>query len=64
MSIGSFIGYLPGAFMYAVYGGILDKVEGIAGYRIVFIVMASFAVVGCLLSMYILNTIKKQKVEN
>ena len=22
MSMGSFIGYLPGAFMYAVYGGI------------------------------------------
>ena len=63
MSIGSFIGYLPGAFMYAVYGGILDKVEGIAGYRIVFTVMACFAVVGCLLSIYILNVIKKQKAE-
>lgn len=29
MSIGSFVGYLPGAFMYAVYGGILDKVPGV-----------------------------------
>ena len=61
MSIGSFVGYLPGAFMYAVYGGILDKFEGMAGYRIVFIVMACFAVVGFLLSAYILNVIKKQK---
>lgn len=61
MSIGSFVGYLPGAFMYAIYGGILDKVPGVAGYRIVFLVMAAFAVVGCLLSMYILKTIKKQR---
>ena len=63
MSIGSFVGYLPGAFMYAVYGGILDKFEGMAGYRIVFIVMACFAVVGFLLSAYILRVIKKQKAE-
>ena len=63
MSIGSFVGYLPGAFMYAVYGGILDKFEGMAGYRIVFIVMACFAVIGFLLSAYILRVIKNQKAE-
>lgn len=61
MSIGSFVGYLPGAFMYAVYGAILDHAEGLAGYRIVFFVMAAFAVVGFFLSAYILRTIKKQK---
>lgn len=64
MSIGSFVGYLPGAFMYAVYGGILDKVPGVTGYRIVFTVMACFAVVGCLLSLYILRVIKKQRAES
>lgn len=64
MSIGSFIGYLPGAFMYAVYGGILDKFDGLAGYRIVYIVMAVFAAGGFLLSTYILKTIKKAKKEN
>ena len=63
MSIGSFVGYLPGAFMYAVYGGILDKFEGMAGYRIVFIVMSCFAVIGFLLSAYILRVIKNQKAE-
>lgn len=63
MSMGSFIGYLPGAFMYAVYGGILDKFDGIAGYRIVFIIMAAFALGGILLSTFILGTIKKQKKE-
>ena len=46
MSIGSFVGYLPGAFMYAVYGAIMDHYEGLAGYRIVFITMAVFAVIG------------------
>ena len=61
MSIGSFVGYLPGAFMYAVYGAILDNFEGMSGYRIVFIIMAVFAVVGFFLSSYILRVIKNQK---
>lgn len=61
MSMGSFIGYLPGAFMYAVYGGILDKFDGLTGYRIVYIIMAAFAAGGFLLSTYILSTIKKSK---
>ncbi len=61
MSMGSFIGYLPGAFMYAVYGGILDKFDGLAGYRIVYIIMAVFAAGGFLLSTYILKTIRHSK---
>lgn len=60
MSIGSFVGYLPGAFMYAVYGAILDHYEGLAGYRIVFITMTVFAVIGFFLSTYILKVIKKE----
>ncbi|MGN0295267.1 MAG: nitrate/nitrite transporter [Lachnospiraceae bacterium] len=63
MSIGSFIGYLPGAFMYAIYGNILDRFEGLAGYRIVFIMMAVFAVLGFLMSCYIVKTINKEKAE-
>ena len=47
--------------MYAVYGGILDKFDGLAGYRIVYIIMAAFAAGGFLLSTYILKTIKKDK---
>lgn len=61
MSLGSFVGYLPGAFMYAVFGSILDHFSGITGYRIVFAVMAVFAVGGIFLSTYILKTIGKQK---
>lgn len=60
MSLGSFIGYLPGAFMYAVYGGILDHIPGLAGYRVVFFVMAAFAVLGFLLSSYTFRLIRKE----
>ena len=61
MSMGAFIGYLPGAFMYAIYGGILDRYVGLAGYRIVFIIMACFAAGGFLLSTYILSRNKRLK---
>lgn len=60
MSLGSFIGYLPGAFMYAVYGGILDKIPGLAGYRVVFFVMAAFAVLGFVLSSYTFRVVQKE----
>ena len=64
MAMGSFIGYLPGSFMYAVYGGILDKFEGLFGYRIVYLMMAAFAAGGFVLSTYIIRTIKKDKQKN
>lgn len=60
MSMGSFIGYLPGAFMYAVYGGILDMHPGLSGYRIIFLTMAFFALCGLLLSSYTLGSIRKK----
>lgn len=46
--------------MYAIYGAVLDHFEGMSGYRIVFIIMAVFAVIGFFLSGYILRTIKRQ----
>lgn len=61
MSIGSFIGYLPGAFMYAVYGNILDRFSGLTGYRIIFLMMAVFGVCGFLLSTYITGIVKKER---
>lgn len=64
MAMGSFIGYLPGSFMYAVYSGILDKFEGLFGYRIVYLMMAAFAAGGFVLSTYIISTIKKDKQKN
>ena len=53
-----------GSFMYAVYGGILDKFEGLFGYRIVYLMMAAFAAGGFVLSTYIISTIKKDKQKN
>ena len=64
MSLGSFIGYLPGAFLYSIYGSILDHNPGISGYRIVFLIMAVFAGAGFLLSSYILSVIGKDKAIN
>lgn len=58
MSLGAFIGYLPGAFLYTVYGNILDTNPGMAGYKIVFILMTTFAVLGFILSSYLLRSIK------
>ena len=58
MSMAYFIGYLPGAFMYAVYGSILDSHQGIDGYQIVFTVMTVFTILGVLLSTYITHRIK------
>lgn len=64
MSLGAFIGYLPGAFLYTIYGNVLDNNPGIAGYKIVFLIMAAFAVVGFFLSNYILSTIKKEQANS
>ena len=61
MSLGAFIGYLPGAFLYTVYGTILDRNPGLGGYRIVFLMMAVFAAAGFFLSSYILTVISRQK---
>lgn len=63
MSLGAFVGYLPGAFMYSVYGNILDRNPGMGGYRIVFLLMAVFAAAGFFLSSYIIGIIHKQDSE-
>lgn len=61
MSIGSFIGYAPGMFCFSLYGSILDKYPGLAGYRIVFMMMIGFAVLGLIVSTVLVNVIKKNK---
>lgn len=65
MSIGSFIGYAPGMFCYSLYGSILDKIQGLQGYRMVFALMIVFAVLGVIVSTLLINSIKKNsnKVE-
>ena len=64
MSLGSFIGYLPGAFMGIVYGHQLDVHPGVSGYRNVFIMMLVLAAVGFVISSVLVHVIhKKQAVK-
>ena len=61
MSIGSFIGYAPGMFAYSLYGSVLDHNPGLEGYRMVFMMMIGFAVLGVIVSTLLINAIKKNK---
>lgn len=58
MSLGAFIGYLPGAFLYTVYGSILDGNPGMAGYKWVMLCMAAFAVAGFGICSYLRRAIR------
>ncbi len=60
MSIGSFVGYAPAMFCYTLYGSMLDKFPGMTGYRIVFMIMAGFSVMGFFISNVLVRMIKKQ----
>lgn len=61
MAIGSFVGYAPAMFCYSLYGNLLDKYPGFLGYRLVFIVMACFAVLGLLITSYLVKMINDKK---
>lgn len=63
MGLGSFIGYLPGAFMGTIYGSRLDADPGVGGYKTVFIIMACISVAGFFISMLLINAIKKKQAE-
>ena len=62
MALGSFVGYAPAMFCYSLYGSILDKFPGFAGYRIVFLLMAGFALLGFVVSSALVKIISKEKV--
>lgn len=63
MSLGSFIGYLPGAFIAIIYGRILDTNPGISGYMKVFMIMATIAVIGFFISCFLIKEIKKRQTK-
>lgn len=63
MSFGSFIGYLPGAFISIVYGKILDLNPGLIGYKKAFIAMIVISVVGFIISTLLVKEIKKKQAE-
>jgi predicted MFS family arabinose efflux permease len=59
MALGSFIGYLPGAFMATIYGTILDSNPGLTGYKLVFTTMAVLCLLGVFVSSILVKRIKK-----
>jgi sugar phosphate permease len=63
MAIGSFIGYAPAMFCFSLYGRILDKMPGMAGYKQVFIIMTAFAVMGFIISSFLCRSINKKNIE-
>ncbi len=63
MSMGSFIGYAPGMFCFTLYGSVLDNHPGLSGYRIVFMMMIGFAILGFIVSTLLVNAIKKNKTK-
>lgn len=61
MSLGCLICYLPNSFAYLIYGNLLDRHPGIAGYKIVFSIMMGCAIVGFFVSSYLIRRIKKKQ---
>lgn len=60
-SIACFVGYAPSMFAFTMYGGMLDRTPGMAGYRHVFMTMIGFAVLGFLISSILCRVIKNKK---
>lgn len=50
MSIACVFGYSPQMFAFYIYGSILDKNPGLAGYKKVFLIMVGFALAGAVVS--------------
>lgn len=57
----SIIGNTPDLFIFTLYGSLLDNYPGIQGYRFVFILMVTFAILGCLSCILLTNMIRKEK---
>lgn len=63
MSIACILGYCPQMFAFTLYGSMLDKYPGLAGYKMVFTTMAGFAVVGIVITTLLLKMIKRKQEE-
>lgn len=61
MSLASLVIYLPNAFAYVIYGNFLDRFPGMKGFRIVFLIMIGWAVIGLFVSTFLIHRIKKHQ---
>lgn len=57
----SVIGFLPDAFLGTVYGNILDKMPGEAGYKCIFSSLIVFCAIGFVLTIVLTKMLKKNK---
>lgn len=64
MSIGSLVGYFPSTFAYTLYGSMLDKSPGLSGYKMVFMTMVGFSILGFFISSYLVRVIKRKQAED
>ncbi|MDO5746055.1 MAG: MFS transporter [Actinomycetaceae bacterium] len=53
MAVGSFIGYSPSFWAYPLYGWLIDTFEKATAYKIIFVILLSFAVIGFTLTTLI-----------
>lgn len=61
ISLASFIGYLPLVICYSLYGNILDRFDGLLGYKILFGVIIMFGIIGVLINRKLINLIDTKK---
>lgn len=61
MSLGAFIGYLPGAFIHMIYAPMLDNHPGITGYKMLFATMGGIAIAGIVISSILVKVVNSKK---
>ncbi|WP_197216034.1 MFS transporter [Cytobacillus firmus] len=61
VSIACLVGYAPSIFAFTLYGSMLDRSPGMEGYRHVFLTMIAFAVIGFIISSYLVKIVNKKK---
>lgn len=59
----SVIGFAPDAFLFSVYGKIIDSMSEAAGYKVMFGSLIGFCVVGFILTNLLIGMLKKNSKE-
>lgn len=64
ISLASFIGYSPSVFCYSLYGNILDRFEGLLGYKILFSIIVVFGLLGLLINKKLIKVINSKAINS
>lgn len=60
----SLLGNLPDFYIFTLYGSMLDKFQGAAGYKAVFVLMILHALGGVICAAVLLKMVRKEHAEN